>query len=722
MLTHRYFFVIAGFLQPCHFRKSRKCCVCESWRSRYDLAGYRISVSDSFGGSESLGYDADNDLTTLTYTGEGESLSINFTYNQAHQQTGETMYSSGTLIASVSESYDADGNPTDIVDTNAASGTIDSFSYAYNLADWVTSEADYSGTTTSYTYDNTGQLIGAGTQSYSLSAGGNPTASGDSTTTGNELATFVDPVSGNTFDYTYDAAGNVLTKTDMTTSVEWTYAYDNDNNMISAIETTTGGSPTTLQSITYEYDAFGNMVKETEWLGGGTATLEFAVDGWNPATSGALGLSGFSTWAIINGSTGNLETRNIYGNAIDQILARIDNASNGAIDPTGVYWTLTDKNGSVRDVLDNTPNDAPVDQIYYDAFGNIISQTSSNVAVSNPSLYLGRYGYDGYDWDAADQLAIDNARVYDPQSERWLEQDPMGFAAGDSNLYRYVNNAPTNATDPTGLALVEVRYQLQGIKFTQGSFGNLYSRKFERVDAGFSGVSIDISNAPGPMKTTNVTGDSADVTTPVLTEFTKGIFTDDVVQAAFFHKTNAKITEISESLKDGMRSDKVEMVLEFYNATSKIKVTVKNPGELKAGKIGPVELNAQLGLDKTLEAEGNTKWISTLKFTITRSGPAEGPYKYLIAPVWGEHVSGKGISESPGRWFDFDDNNELEHPDGDNAMFKSLWSIKLNASTEGVQQQDPKVTEAISNFLRRASRPVETIREMTIPMLPQPGR
>ena len=26
----------------------------------------------------------------------------------------------------------------------------------------------------------------------------------------------------------------------------------------------------------------------------------------------------------------------------------------------------------------------------------------------------------------------------------------MGFDAGDSNLYRYVNNAPTNATDPSG--------------------------------------------------------------------------------------------------------------------------------------------------------------------------------------------------------------------------------------------------------------------------------
>lgn len=31
---------------------------------------------------------------------------------------------------------------------------------------------------------------------------------------------------------------------------------------------------------------------------------------------------------------------------------------------------------------------------------------------------------------------------------------PMGFDAGDANLYRFVDNDPTNATDPTGLYLV----------------------------------------------------------------------------------------------------------------------------------------------------------------------------------------------------------------------------------------------------------------------------
>ncbi len=32
-----------------------------------------------------------------------------------------------------------------------------------------------------------------------------------------------------------------------------------------------------------------------------------------------------------------------------------------------------------------------------------------------------------------------------------ISKDPIGFAAGDANLYRYVGNGPTNATDPSGL-------------------------------------------------------------------------------------------------------------------------------------------------------------------------------------------------------------------------------------------------------------------------------
>jgi hypothetical protein len=37
------------------------------------------------------------------------------------------------------------------------------------------------------------------------------------------------------------------------------------------------------------------------------------------------------------------------------------------------------------------------------------------------------------------------------RQHRQVDQDPLGFDAGDSNLYRYVYNRPTSAVDPSGL-------------------------------------------------------------------------------------------------------------------------------------------------------------------------------------------------------------------------------------------------------------------------------
>src|SRR5262249_43785324 len=42
-------------------------------------------------------------------------------------------------------------------------------------------------------------------------------------------------------------------------------------------------------------------------------------------------------------------------------------------------------------------------------------------------------------------------RWFSPTLGRWLDDDPLGFAAGDSNLYRYAGNNPPNGVDPNGL-------------------------------------------------------------------------------------------------------------------------------------------------------------------------------------------------------------------------------------------------------------------------------
>jgi RHS repeat-associated protein len=110
-----------------------------------------------------------------------------------------------------------------------------------------------------------------------------------------------------------------------------------------------------------------------------------------------------------------------------------------------VHWLLTDHLNSVRLVLDESG--ALLDQIAYDAFGTIVAQL--NPLLANPILFASR------EFDAETGLYYNRARYLDPSTGRWTTQDPLGFAAGDANLYRYVGNMATMATDPSGLILYD---------------------------------------------------------------------------------------------------------------------------------------------------------------------------------------------------------------------------------------------------------------------------
>ncbi len=54
-------------------------------------------------------------------------------------------------------------------------------------------------------------------------------------------------------------------------------------------------------------------------------------------------------------------------------------------------------------------------------------------------------------FDDATDLQNNLNRWYDATVGRWISEDPIGFAAGDGNFYRYVGNSPTNWIDPNGL-------------------------------------------------------------------------------------------------------------------------------------------------------------------------------------------------------------------------------------------------------------------------------
>ncbi len=60
-------------------------------------------------------------------------------------------------------------------------------------------------------------------------------------------------------------------------------------------------------------------------------------------------------------------------------------------------------------------------------------------------------GFAGLERDTITGLNLAVFRQENPSTGRWTSQDPLGFAAGDANLYRYVGNDSTGMVDPSGL-------------------------------------------------------------------------------------------------------------------------------------------------------------------------------------------------------------------------------------------------------------------------------
>ena len=91
-----------------------------------------------------------------------------------------------------------------------------------------------------------------------------------------------------------------------------------------------------------------------------------------------------------------------------------------------------------------------------------VSDASGNFIGSNPNRYdeygvpqgtlTGRFGYTGQMWLPNAGVYYYRARMYNPGLRRFMQTDPIGYAAG-MHLYGYVGGDPVNATDPSGLKL-----------------------------------------------------------------------------------------------------------------------------------------------------------------------------------------------------------------------------------------------------------------------------
>ncbi len=447
----------------------------------YDSIGNRLVFSANLGSGVSevseddfvttYVYDDIYRLTSLTQQGHQVAAKhVSFQYDAASQMTHITRYAdalptSGQLVAESIFGYDKAGRVTDITHSRAANATTWDGTFSDNAASDPTRIAAYlldydkgnrlesmgswrDEFEVTYSYDQRDQLQTAdynhgsgvtapflpfsGTgEDYLYDGNGNRTSgNGQTYTTASDNQLESDGV----YTYEYDAEGNRTKRTAGSASTE--YDWDHRNRLVSVRDY---NGTTLLQRVDYTYDVFNRRIgkrldidgdqvfdEATTWVYDGPhITVEFTDtdgDGSLPHT---------------------LSHRYLHGPMIDMILA--DEQVTMPSEEGDVYWPLSDHLGSVRDVVDSSR--VVQNHVIYDAFGNQVDGGSST-----PENVDFLFAYTGRDWDEDVDLQYNRARWYDPAVGRWMSEDPIGFNAGDANLYRYVGNESTSSTDPDGAA------------------------------------------------------------------------------------------------------------------------------------------------------------------------------------------------------------------------------------------------------------------------------
>ncbi|UUO05343.1 hypothetical protein M4951_18415 [Blastopirellula sp. J2-11] len=409
----------------------------------YDALGRRVSLAAEIDGTDDLenmyAYDYLNRMTQVTQAGQvgGNGVAekrVNFAYDaeDKNQFTSITRFAdvAGTeLVATSHYGYDAADQLVSLSYIDGSFNTLAGYTWSYDAANRQTGLTvyGYSAENAAYSYDDTDQLTGAdrsGTsadESYTYDENGNRIDGSKVIGAGNQI------LSDGTYNYTYDDEGNITRKTNIADGSYTVYEWDFRNRLASV--TNYDVSDVKLQKVAYGYDAFNNLIsRDLDSNGDGTVDQS----GYFIYDNGQILLQ--------IDDAGDVDQRLLWGSGVDQILAD----ENAAGD---VLWALTDQQNTIRDwveydaIADDT---SVVNHIAYNAYGEFTSQ--SNSSLDTLDLY-----YTSRFFDEATGLQYNTNRWYDAELGRWISQDPIGFAAGDENLYRYVGNIPTNATDPSGL-------------------------------------------------------------------------------------------------------------------------------------------------------------------------------------------------------------------------------------------------------------------------------
>ena len=260
----------------------------------------------------------------------------------------------------------------------------------------------------------------------------------------------------NAQNWDYDAVGNWDSVT--TNSTTQTRGANRQNEITSVSGATTptydnnGNLTKDENDNRFVYDAWNRLVQIKN--SSNTVITTNAFDGLNrkaqvTTSSGTIDRIFRSDWQVLEEKSGsNTKNRYVWSPAyVDALVLRDrDTDSNGTLDER--LYPLQDANWNTT-ALVNTSGSV-VERDTYSPFGVVTFRDASGASIGASAkdwLFL----HQGGQTDSIGNYDFRN-RVYSPTLGRWLTNDPLGFAAGDVNTFRYVGNGPGNRVDSTGEA------------------------------------------------------------------------------------------------------------------------------------------------------------------------------------------------------------------------------------------------------------------------------